>query len=415
MPACAVSRWVIAGVIGTLLVGSRSAAAQTPLRIDLATLKEKGDTLPIPSGTYIVRLSNRVPRFNYSSQGRAESRPIAPISSGIFDVYGHAMITKAGEGLPAQVPKCPDADSADNKALTKIVAAFDSLRREKEVPALVARANTAVLAAALGKCAATNAAIIAQVNKLIAQTEQEQADTLTVRSSQYLTIAIRRSTTDGKSARAWDVVYGAPNTGGWRTLFGFAVLQTGGLGKSGAFESSRQYFTTAVPNTTDRYVIEEGRGRQLDMVPVVTLTYQADEDPGVNWKGRLSAGLGLDLTNPFLSVGWGWTLYSNLHLNVGLAVRREDVLAAAYRVGDTVRTTLTTQQLMPDRDFRVRPMMSLSFRFASNPFAKPSSGSGTEGKKPAGDTGDKAAGATSAVQGGTNSDARSTAPPDSKR
>jgi hypothetical protein len=346
--------------------------------VNLATLKERGDTLPMRQGRWVVLLQNLVPRFNYSSSTAVFSQPPAPFKTP--DVVGAPEV------------KLVDPCAAVEASLKKIVDDFNKLEREEEVPALTSRAAAAVTAATQGACRDKLVVSITAVKENIKATAAVQR-VVEVKDNEYLSLAVRRSTPDGKGPRAWDVIYVAPTTGGWRTTFGFAALQSGSE-STGAFEKSRRYFAAPVPGTTDRFIIKEGKGPRLDLVPVTTLTYQTAPDRRFNWIPNISAGLGLDLSNPFLTLGVGWTFYSNLHVGLGIAARREDVLGVSYSVGDTVRTALTLQQLMPDRDFRLRRMVSLSFRFASNPFAKGTGGSATDGKTPATESDEKLAGGT---------------------
>lgn len=349
---------------------SRASLAQDTLRVDLATARAGGDTLPITTGRFVVLVTSKVPRFVYAARVVTLPRAVDPIATDkVFD---------SKRVMPQDSVAC----AALKGTLSAIEADFRTVDREEAIPALVARAERALDATATASCRGAIKELAQKVSQLRSETSGV-AGVVSVKANEYVNVVIQRSSADGAAQRAWNVVFNTPTTGGWRTMFGFAALQTGTLGKAGLFESTRRYATEAVPKTTDQFVIREGKGPLLDLVPVVTLTYQTGPERGINAVPDISAGLGLDPSNPFLTLGIGWTFYSNLHVGIGLAARREDVLGSAYRVGDTVKTALSAQQLMTDRDFRLRPMLSLSFRFAANPFAGGGTRSGTDGKAPA--------------------------------
>ena len=97
-----------------------------------------------------------------------------------------------------------------------------------------------------------------------------------------------------------------------------------------------------------------------------------DDDQWYSWRtddsfGGITAGLGFDLDNPtvFLGYGWGWGY--NIMLTSGVIMHKENRLNGQYHAGDVVAENLTADQLA-DSTYKPRLYVGVAFRFGSNPF-----------------------------------------------
>lgn len=328
-------------VIAALVLATRIAGAQEFLRVDLATAKEH-DTVSISPGRYTIRVASQVPRFNYKIDAFQQPIPIPPLTT-----------------VPRNAPAGKECS-----ALNAVITAFNVAQREEDIPGLVTQAAAAQAAAACDP----NAPEVLELERRVDATEAGGTEVVNVQADQYLIVTVSRTDPNSTATRQWVRVFTTPSGGGWRVTYGYAFPMLTGVAKRGVFADAQEFYTKAVPNTTNQFAITaEAKRKQFDAVPTILYSFTGGEERGLHWN-PLTAGLGVDLTNPFVTLGTGVTYNANLHVTVGIAARREDVLLGRYQPGDIVATNLAGTQLV-ESDFRLHPLIAVTFRFDSSPFS----------------------------------------------
>lgn len=351
------------GVLLIFLGSPLPAIAQEIRTLDLATAAQH-DTVRVKPGRYQFSVTSLVPKYDYVIAISQGVETVPPIST----VVSMAVV-------------CPQ--------LSAVNSALDKATKEGDIPNLVKQGEDA-LRAERSKDECKEHASTA--NQLLARTERTVDDVFTLAAGDYVILDVARI--ENKTAtRRWQRRYTTGAPGEWRVMYGYVFPAFVRFSRGRVVKEGQRHFSKRIGDTGSLYrVTAEQRTRQFDAVPAVMFAYQpADEG---SWTHHLfTAGLGVDLTKPVVFLGTGFTYRSNLLLAIGAAFRQEEVLNGQYKVGDTIRTNLTADQLQRD-EFRLRPFVSVTLRFDKNPFKKEAdAGSGEQkpGEKKPADKGDTTA------------------------
>jgi hypothetical protein len=329
----------IYAVAAALLLCRCELAAQTTETIYLSTQPEF-DTVQLKPGRYQFLVVDMVPRFTYRVTISGGTETIPPIRTPFRD-----------SSEVAAVKDCPN--------LTPPIAAFDSAKTEGDIPALANALQDSIAHPSTTTCSHTAA------DRLLSKTHHAYDDVFDLAAGDYVIVTIARI--DGGATR-WQRRYTTGSPGEWRATFGFAFPGFARISHWRSRWDGQRFFTKPIPDTNIYQIATERRTRQFDAVPTVMFAFEPTESLGIHpWL----VGLGLDLTNPVLMLGTGFTFKSNLVVSVGGAFRQERVLNGQYAPGDTVPTALTADQLERN-EYRLRPYLSVTLRFDKNPFGKTS-------------------------------------------
>lgn len=159
----------------------------------------------------------------------------------------------------------------------------------------------------------------------------------------------------------WLFAYNGRRAGEWRTFYSFLV------GVNNWPTASYDYFTeqvTAGSPATTTYTVQRRRADDYMFAP----GFQYLFDRGKAWSFSPTAGIGIDLTNPSVFAGLALTYRQNIALSAGGMVFRGRSLDPRYAVGQSIETSLDSEQLTRDA-FRIKPFIAVSFRFGTSPFA----------------------------------------------
>jgi hypothetical protein len=312
--------------------------AVEPIVINLATAGQN-DTTALAPGRYSFTLINRIPTAEY--RVHFNETPIVLEAMPDFVAAGD--------------------DKAECATVVAKTEALKAITREKDVPAAVeAYFDARNVESARENCEDA----IRDADVLVEQTT-EPAGEWTVKHGYLLVMRVVRLGSDDAPAQQWNFAFNPGARGAWRVTYGFTFPVIRGVSGSGVFGDQERFFARQVG---EKFVITEGRARRdFDAVPAIFYSFMPSGDAGFRWN-PLTAGLGLDLTKPMVLLGTGFTYNDNLLVTTGLGARQEAALLGSYRPGDTITTNLTEAQLT-EQVFRLRPFVSVTFRFRSNPFS----------------------------------------------
>jgi hypothetical protein len=304
------------------------APSETVLVIDLATAKAS-DSDTVASGRYRIRAVHLLPRKTYTI--RIADLPIA---------------------IP--VLATPPTTRGACDALAAATAALDGATKESDVPALLSALDDAEKTEQGDASCAT---LVLVADSLRSHSEQEYPYSAKLESGHFLRVTLTRTADPKTESQQWTATYIAPG-GEWRVTYGFAFPTFIGA------DAGQTYFSKQSGSV---YVISpQHRHSPVDAMPSVLYSYMPSADRGIHWN-PFAVGLGFDLANPSAILGTGITYNANLQLTVGVLIRHEPVLLGQYKLGDTVNTNLTTDQLQTQA-FKIRPYFGISLRLGANPF-----------------------------------------------
>jgi hypothetical protein len=347
---------VLVMVLSTASLSAQVDGAPSVLTIDLGAVKPGNPvTTSIEPGRYRITVINRMRSSAYKLSVRLRTTPIPDLGT-----------------FPAAAPM----DSAEKaraaalaKACPKLTAVDDGLKSAATETDVKKQVDASDNAFASEEAKADCAVLAQQVRAKIHETTQVVNQVFRVRNGQSLEVSVARLDAAGAEQATWRVTFDAGGRGNWRTTYGFSTIFTQLGGGSGPFAKPGSFFAREVGE--DRYVITEEKDRRgLDVAPVIALSFMPTAAEASAWSRGWQVGLGLDLSEPMVTVGYGLAYNQNFVANVGAVVRRESVLLGKYSGGDTVTEALTAEQLH-ENTFRIRPQLALTLRFSGNPFSKP--------------------------------------------
>lgn len=385
---------------GTQNSGGGSGASDTgpkDLTIDLA--EGPGSNARAP-GTYRLHLINRVPKTPYATSTKVISNKVAPP----FDVG----ILSAKPPTPSPGAAGPSACDTQWEALkTRLAGA----KCELEVASI--RLSYGL---SLSQCSADE--VKKYTNEIDKATEWRDTDALEpLEAGDALDVTVARNVLPGdkdvscqpisiakagnssvsgdtRTLGTWHYEFGKREAQ-WLTFYGFNFAP----GHDENFFAKTNAGTNPTTYTITRSHDRTGKSFSPS---VYVFRLPAEEGPAwsrwMGWRsgdtmGGLTAGLGFDLDNPtvFLGYGIGWGY--NLMLNAGVVMHKEKRLKGQYNENDVVSENLTSDQLL-DSTYKPRAYIGLAFRFGSNPF-KSSGGAGSGSGGKSGDSGGKAGSSSS--------------------
>lgn len=176
-----------------------------------------------------------------------------------------------------------------------------------------------------------------------------------------LAVTVHRLGPSGDSERRWHRRYRVGGSDQWTQSLGLTFFEN----------RSHRYFTEAVPNQQNQFLIlREGGSRDIDYAPVYFFTWSPNawtsSGPG-RWFWGVSAGLGFDGEKPIPLFGVSGGLAKNLSLVVGLAAHEALRLRGQYDRSPrpTLSSALTEDQLH-NKTYRPTGFIALTYRFGTS-------------------------------------------------
>lgn len=280
-----------------LVLGLDPAVAQGQrlLTVDLAHRKVT-DTLRVPADRYQVRIVNRLPRFEYQVK---VSEELIRVPAFELDVF-HAGVDE----------QCPDLKAA--------VSAFETATKESDVPELLEalrKAEASSQNATTGEDADEGCQLLAgQAKELRDSTTRVFPDVYPLRGGRYVTVTVTRRELD-QPTEQWTRVFSTGSRGEWRVTYGYAFPVVSGLRSGGVFGDAQTYHTEEVGEDSARvHVIRpDNRRNWFDPMTTVFFSWMPASEAALQWN-PITAGLGVDLKEPTVLLGTGFTYNSNLQL-----------------------------------------------------------------------------------------------------
>ncbi len=312
-----------------------AAIAQTQIIIDLAEEKEGSITVPIKTGNYDIIVKNRLPNKAYEISIEREDKVIPPLK------------------IDQDIVKTQNF-TADCDALEKLITVIYSLDDETALPQKKEELMSRISNPGSG-CDET----VEKAKKLHDALKNYKYPITDLSKSETIKVTIKRKNNAGKDLE-WIRIYESPARGKWLTNYSFNFVAT----QMGSKE--RRYFAKSDGST--EFVITEEENRQwVKFVPGVTFTWLYSK----GFRDALalggSGGIGFDLENPVVYLGFSFVYNQNISLTLGYAAIQVKQLNGKYSVGAKIKENLTSDQLMVDT-YRFNPFISASFRFDKNPF-----------------------------------------------
>ncbi|MBC6995902.1 hypothetical protein QWY85_17200 [Neolewinella lacunae] len=177
-----------------------------------------------------------------------------------------------------------------------------------------------------------------------------------LRAGQTLHVDITRF--GGEKVVDWNFVYRTPSRGQWQTTFGLSL-------RPYLISEQESYFLTPVDSL---FRIDEAKPNDwFDLLPTIFFNWVPAEKSGTGLRTGISGGFGLNVSQPSVYLGVGFSYHQNLHLSIGLTAHEQRVLAGQYATDRLLKEIVNTEDLY-DNAYRLNPFLNLSFRFSSNPF-----------------------------------------------
>ncbi|MBS1913089.1 MAG: hypothetical protein JST22_13965 [Bacteroidetes bacterium] len=179
-----------------------------------------------------------------------------------------------------------------------------------------------------------------------------------LRPGQRMTIVVRRPGPGGD--RVWTTVLTTPPRGVWRISFGFAF----------AVMVNPDHEYTTRRDTGNSYLVRRvADPAVVNAIPAFMLHWLANEDQWSNWSWSLTAGLGLDVSNPVVVFGGSLTFNQNISIAAGAMALRLKRLNPQYAEGMRLEESIAPEQLHR-MVYGINPFVALTFRFAENLFGR---------------------------------------------
>ncbi|MCP4203771.1 MAG: hypothetical protein GY769_17775 [bacterium] len=176
----------------------------------------------------------------------------------------------------------------------------------------------------------------------------------TLTEGQTLTITVDR---DGHDE--WVFEFTSVEDRQWLVHYGFSFLP----------DEDEEFFSKAETGGTGFVVTPVADNDDLEFEPVVAFSYTPKGSLGKPSRPKFTAGLGADIDERLVFAGASWIIGDNVSLFVGAAGHEQTRLKGIYEVGQVLKETLQSDQLV-DETFDVNALVGIGFRFNSNPFKK---------------------------------------------
>jgi hypothetical protein len=307
------------------------------IRLDLATLPvDQVTTRPGGEGTYTFTLVNKIPAVTYRVDIAREA-----VAMPALTFPGVAAGGRGGDSPPAAPGSC---DTALAQMLLDLADA---------------KTESAVKAAGQKAIGDSDASCVDDVRirfKALTELPIDEGDSFSVGPGESLTLSISRP------GATWTFRLEGTTAGEWRTSYGFFFVH----------DRDRKYFVeeTHPTDASSLFTIREQADREtLDFVPTVLFTFFPRSHAGRTWSGGWTAGLGYDLEKPVLVAGYARSYNENVIFTAGIAFHRQTRLLGRYRVGDVVKESIDSSQLIEDT-YGPNVYAGVSFRFGEDIHAR---------------------------------------------
>jgi len=313
----------------TILFASASGA-ESFREIDLSTTKLGEETVvSVPAGDLTIRVVNAVIAngTSYSVEWEIGSQVEPPLS-------WPTTVNKAKGACPGL-----SRDTGELRRATE----------EGQVAALVDSVGAA-------KPACSDAAAVDAAEDAIARTMRGPFAVNLPLGAEVVFTIVRRD--GGATKKTWIVKYKVPRIGDWVTSYGFAFLPN----------DDELFVTTPRDNDEGGFEIRpKADNRDFDFVPTVFYSYMPTKWRNRFWSHSLGAGLGFDLSDPVVLVGYSATFRHNVSLLVGGAMQQQRRLAGQYSLGSPVVDEALTEDQLTDRTYDANWFFGVSLRFGKLP------------------------------------------------
>ncbi|MGA9211282.1 hypothetical protein [Kaistella sp.] len=137
------------------------------------------------------------------------------------------------------------------------------------------------------------------------------------------------------------------------------------FGANAIFYINRDKFISKkTDNDTTHHVVKVQDRNSMDLMPAVMFTFMNNQK---DFSVGTSAGLGFNLEELAAFGGVSLGIGQNLILTGGIAVHMQNRPNNNFHEGQIIDSAITTDMLN-EKQYRVNPFVSLSFRFNKNPF-----------------------------------------------
>jgi hypothetical protein len=289
--------------------------------------------IPIGRGIFTLAVRNRVPKENYRVDWRIDEKeiPALPLPT---------AVESGGEGNP---------DDPCVK-LAKATKALHDAAAETAVPQLVVE-----LDGLLTKCG--DAALVEDAKSVRAKTE-ENVEIAKIGYDTRVSVTVRRLNGQTEVKR-WEYAFETPSSGAWLMSYGFTFIPS----------DDESYFSKPDQGEAGKYRITRlNERRDQDFAAAIFYSWMPRSWANSYWSSSLSAGLGFDLSDPLVFLGYMGTMKRNISIVLGGVMHKQRVLRGQYEPGQQVGENLTEDQLT-ERTYKPNWFAGLAFRFGEPPLS----------------------------------------------
>jgi hypothetical protein len=306
--------------------------ASRPGDIDLADLGPSTEFSIQLKGDVRIQLLNLVikePRPEYSLEAEIIEADEPPFDVGLFKVPAPPEGEKSRDEPPAVDPVCTGAYG-------EVARAAD----EKSVKSALSKLSK------LTQCADTYA-------RAIDQTQSSHSVASEMGTGDSLKVTVTRGPAD--AAKTWVVLFRGRRPGAWVATYAFAFLHN----------LDKDYF--ARQTGADAYQITKENNRErITFAPAIFFSWHRSRGRW-HFTDGITGGLGFDLSDPVVFLGYQGTIHRNLTVTGGVAAAKVNRLKGRYKEGDPLTENLDEEQLH-DRPYRATGFLAVGFRFGGSPF-----------------------------------------------
>jgi len=316
------------------LAASSPAVAQEVFDLSVPST-DADDPVEVGPGELSIEIVNRLPGGVYDVKSVISQQREEPLKI-------PSQIDQSTSGPPTVSRECEDlntlihrlAEAKDEAEVAGITGQMHVLIRTCESPQHRDRAEAAISST--------------KFSRLVYAADMTYNSVLTVTIRRFEGEVVRRT---------WVKKYRAPRLGEWIASYGFAF----------APNRDQHFFSKTQAGADSMFqVTRKIENQKYDFIPAVFYAFAPTRWRGNFWSHSVAAGLGFDLSNPVVFLGYSGSFAQNVSVVTGAVMRKTRVLNGKYHSGDIVAENLTEDQLS-EQTYRPAWFIGLSFRFGSAP------------------------------------------------
>lgn len=331
---------LIISIINSINIGY-TATMNYEKNFDLTTPNDKlieesiniSETTPI-----VILLTNKLPIANYTTLIQVEVIPIAPFKADT-SIRSGAFSDCSSISESSILDKFKSIKNENNDLLSMISAI------KNEIDNACENSDTRTFFR----------------EKLKEMTTKKITGNYFLRKGERLSIIITRHADEANNIteKKWNIIINNSKRGEWMVDYGFGFPIY-------SFNKPEEYFLKAKRDTSNIFIVTKQEiNKTTDPIASVFFHWFPADDELSDFSQSITGGLGTDLQNLAIFLGYSLTYNKNISLSVGIVANKISILNSKYKLGEEL--TESTIELN-DKVFRFNPFVAMTFRFEKNIF-----------------------------------------------